>query len=171
MALIVEDGSIVANANGYISVAELKTYWSNRNTTLTQTDDELAAAIIIATQHVDYNYTFKGSIVNSTQSLAWPRTGVVDGRGVTIANNVIPVQLKNAIAEFAQRQATAPIQPDVESTGIVKRTKVKVDVIEEETEYEEGTAIGFKSFPQAENYLRGLTTGGAFGNFGRVGTC
>lgn len=173
MALIVEDGTGVAGANGYITVAELDDYWSCRNVTLSQTVPEKEAAIIIATQYVDLNNSWKGSIVFGDQPLDWPRVGVVDDEGRPIASMTIPNQLKNAVAEYAKRQLTADIQPDVTDEGALKKVKKKVDVIETEKEYQDNTGgyFGLRSYPLADKYLIGLTRGGTGGNFGRIGTC
>lgn len=173
MALIVEDGTGVAGANGYISVAELDGYWDDRNVTLSQTTAEKDAAIIIATQYVDLNNKWKGAIAMSDQALDWPRFGVRDDEGRVIASMTIPTQLKNAVAEYAKRQLTAPIQPDVTDEGALKKVKEKVDVIEVETEYQDNTGgyFGLRSYPLADNYLIGLIRGGVGGNFGRIGNC
>jgi hypothetical protein len=174
MALIVEDGTgLNPLANGYISVVELDAYWSCRNVTLSQTDPEKEAAIIIATQYVDLNNKWKGTIAMSDQPLDWPRVAVVDDEGRVIPSFTIPNQLKNAVAEYAKRQLSAPIQPDVTDEGALKKTKKKVDVIEVETEYQDNTGgyFGIRSYPLADNYLIGLIRGGVGGNFGRIGVC
>lgn len=173
MALIVEDGTIVAGANGYISVAELDQYWLDRNVSLSETTEQKEAAIIIATQYVDLNNSWKGAIVTSDQALDWPRVGVRDDEGRTIESMTIPTQLKNAVAEYAKRQLSTSLQPDVPDTGTIKKVKKKVDVIETETEYQDGTGgyFGLKSYPLADNYLIGITRGGVGGNFGQIGNC
>ena len=173
MALIVEDGTVVPGANGYISVAELDDYWSCRNVTLSETTPEKEAAIIIATQYVDLNNKWRGAIVIGDQPIDWPRVGVMDDEGRIIPSMTIPDQLKNAVAEYAKRQLSAPIQPDVTDEGALKKVKKKVDVIETEKEYQDNTGgyFGLRSYPLADNYLIGLTRGGIGGNFGRVGTC
>lgn len=173
MALIVENGTVVAGANGYITVAELDAYWSDRNVTLSQTDPEKEAAIVIATQYVDLNNSWKGAIVIDDQPLDWPRIGVTDDEGRPIPSMTIPNQLKSAVAEYAKRQLSADLQPDVTDDGTLKRVKKKVDVIEVETEYQDSTGgyFGLKSYPLADKYLIGLTRGGTGGNFGRIGTC
>lgn len=173
MAFIVEDGSVVPGANAYITVAELDAYWASRNVTLSQTDPEKEAAIVIATQYVDLNNTWKGSITMSDQSLDWPRTGVMDDEGRTVPSFTIPDQLKNAVAEYSKRQLSADIQPDVTDEGALKKVKKKVDVIETEKEYQDNTGgyFGLRSYPLADKYLIGLTRGGTGGNFGRIGTC
>lgn len=173
MAFTVEDGSVVAGANAYITAAELVAYWADRGVTLSASTAEQEAAIVVATQYVDLNNNWAGGAVSSAQALDWPRYGTYDERGFEIADNVIPQQLKNAIAEYAYRQLTAELQPDPGDTGAVKRQRDKVDVIESETEYQDGTGgyYGLRSYPMADNYLKSLTNGGIGGNFGRVGLC
>jgi hypothetical protein len=171
MALIVEDGSVVTGANGYITQAFLDAYWLNRNVTLSQTSDEKDAAIIISTQYVDLNNTWKGFIVDVDQSLDFPRQCIIDKEGRLLAEDAIPLQLQSAVAEYAKRQLDSAIQPDVEDTGAIKSLMTKLDVLEKKTEYQDGTGgyYGIKQYPLADNYLIGLTTGGIFGNFGKVG--
>lgn len=172
MTLITEDGSIVAGANGYISVAELDAYWLDRNVNLKQTSAQKESAIIIATQYVNLNNNWKGSITVELQPLDWPRYGVVDDERRTIPSDTIPEQLKAAIAEYARREMdnTGGLQPDVSDTGAVKKVRKKVDVIETETEYQDGTGgyFGTRRYPLADNYLKGLVRAGGLG---RIGGC
>lgn len=167
MAFIVETGSIVAGATSYLSVADLDSYWSDRGVTLSETDAQKEAALIIATQYVDLNNNWKGSIVSETQPRDWPRVDVYDDEGRGIRSDEIPFQLKNAVAEYAKRQLSADIQPDVNPDvgGVIRE---KVDVIERE--FAEGTTgyFGLKKYPLADNWLRGLTSGGVYGDFSRV---
>jgi len=90
-----------------------------------------------------------------------------------IASDVIPDALKYAVCEYAYRQLTAPLQPDVSVLGTVKSQQDKVDVLETKTEYMDGTGgyVGVMSYPLADNYLKGLTDGGVLGNLGAVGSC
>lgn len=173
MALIVEDGTIVAGANGYITLAELRAYWADRNVSFSQVDEVLEAAVVTATQHIDLNNNFKGEVTDRNQSLQWPRVGATDRNGYPISGDEMPIALKNATAEYAKRvtDGTA-LAPDTSADeGTIKRKRSKVDVIEKEVEYDEDSA-GIVSFPAADNWLRGLTTsGGSLGNFGRIGCC
>lgn len=171
MTLIVETGAIVAGANGYITVAYLDDYWLNRNVVLSQTTEEKEAAIIISTQYVDLNNSWKGHIVSDAQSLDFPRYGIIDKEGRLLPSDEIPLQLQSAVAEYASRQMDSAIQPDVEDTGAIKSLMTKLDVLEKKTEYQDGTGgyFGIKKYPLADNYLVGLTSGGIGGNFGKVG--
>lgn len=170
MAFIVEDGTGVAGANAYMTVAELDAYWADRGVTL---DGDKEAAIIVATQYVDGSFRWKGAIVFADQSLDWPRVGVVDDEGRAVDSMSIPDRLKFAVAEYAQRQLNAPIQPDVSDEGALKRIKKKVDVIETEKEFQDNTGgyFGLRSYPLADNYLLGLIRGGTGGNMCRISAC
>lgn len=175
MTIVVETGAIVDGANAYITVAELDAYWSARNVTLSQTNAEKEAAIIIATQYVDINFSWRGTIVIDEQWLDWPRAGVYDDEGRDIEYTEIPRRLKNAVCEYAKRQLDSDIQPDVfpNDLGAIKRKREKVDVIEQEVEYQDNTGgyYGIKRYPLADNWLKGLTIGGTMGSFGQVRRC
>lgn len=175
MALIVENGSIVAGANGYASVQTVRDYWADRNVTLSQPDAEVAAAIILATQYIDSNFKFKGVVVDLGQPLEWPREGAYNARGAAVPSDEVPEQVVYATAEYAKRQLELAdgLQPDVSDTGVLSSKRSKVDVIETEVEYQEGTGgyFGIRSYPAADKYLDGLTSGMTGGGFGRIGCC
>ena len=156
MALIVEDGSIVAGANSYLSVADFETYWTNRNVDLsTFTTAEKEAALIIATQFIDYN-NFKGYTVEELQPLQWPRSYVVNRNGYSIESDTIPQAIKDATAEYAYRQLSAPLQGDTVEGGVIKRQMDKVGSLETETEYQDGGYFLNNRYPMADRLLIGL---------------
>jgi hypothetical protein len=96
MPVIVEDGTIVANANSYASEAELATYASDRGITIAGTDTQL---LIRAMDYIEQQ-NFQGFKSTKDQALQWPRYGVwIDG--YDIASDVIPVLLKEAQMEAA----------------------------------------------------------------------
>jgi len=80
MALTVEDGSIVAGANSFISVADADAYFLVRH------DDGWAAAatndkervLVLACDYMTQAWRLKwrASLVDATQPLPWPRNGV-----------------------------------------------------------------------------------------------
>lgn len=81
MALTVEDGTVVAGANSYVTAAEADTYFENIGETLwTQTagDEAKEAALAKAASYMQQKYRlqWKGSRVEAFQSLDWPRRGV-----------------------------------------------------------------------------------------------
>jgi len=167
MAFIVEDGTNVANANSYETVAALNTYWKDRgrsSTFLASTNSLKESALILATDYVDSTFInrWKGLRTNDSQVLAWPRKGVVDQDGVTLDDDLIPSALKNSVFELADAHlAGVDIQPDITNPGQITRTKVKVGSIVDEVAYEAGGAGQTPAFNKAEALLRGLVVSSA----------
>jgi hypothetical protein len=102
---VVEDGTGVAGANSYVSVAEaddILAIDARENAVwqpLTTPDKELALAN--ATRYLDDNYQWFGKKTETTQFLKWPRKGMRDCEGQCIADAVIPIELKRATARLA----------------------------------------------------------------------
>lgn len=148
--IIVEDGSIVANANSYVSEAELTTYATDRGVTLTTSADVL---IIQAMDYIEVQ-SYKGARVSSTQELSWPRSGVyVDG--VLIASNEIPKDLK-----LAQMATCLSINAGFNPLAVVDRAtkREKLDVME--IEYQEN-ANDSAYMPGINRYLNKLLVAGS----------
>lgn len=100
MALIIEDGTIVADANSYVTVAEIQAFASLRGLTLPATDAEVE---ILAIKAMDYLLSledhYQGFRVNSEQPVSFPRESVYI-YGFYIGQ-VIPKQLKLAQSQLA----------------------------------------------------------------------
>lgn len=104
MALTVEDGSGVVNADAYISVADALTYHSNMgNSDWANRPDLHEVAIRNATLVRDQRSgtVYKGKVISSTQSLLYPRTAFTDNNGRSISASTIPQSLANSTAELA----------------------------------------------------------------------
>lgn len=105
MALVVEDGTGLTNANSYISVADADTYHSDRAHTdwgaASAGDKE--SALINATQYIDgkYRTRWRGWRGHENQRLAWPRYNVVDSDGWSVDWDSVPVNVQYATAEAA----------------------------------------------------------------------
>ena len=109
MALIIEDGSIVAGANSFTTDAEFTAYAAARSITIPATEAERDALQILA---VDYLFSkeqeLKGSRVSIDQTLMYPRSGVC-AYGFNIASDAIPTALKNAQMELAMQSYTSEL--------------------------------------------------------------
>ena len=147
MALTVENGTGLTNAEAYISVADANSYHNLRgNTTwLTITTQEAEEALRRATDYMQqvYNGLWDGYRTNETQGLDWPRKFVTDADNYSrayIPSNVIPTDIKNACAELAWKAAQGELLADL--TQAVKREKI--DVLE--VEYSEFS-------PQTKRYV------------------
>ncbi len=99
MALIVEDGTIVANANSYIDLSFLTSYAAVRGASIQATSELQEQAALQAMDYLE-SIRFQGSKVDvALQTLQWPRKTVfIDC--VAFAENEIPLALKNAQAQL-----------------------------------------------------------------------
>ncbi len=93
MPIIVEDGSIVADANSYVSLADCQTYLTDRGYDITSLDD---AKMILGYDYVNsFENQYQGSRVSADQTGSFPRYGVCVN-GFPLDNDKIPQQLIDA---------------------------------------------------------------------------
>ena len=154
MAFTVEDGSIVSGANSYLSVADADTYHSDRgNAAWTGTTAVKQAALIKATDYIEQKYAgrWQGSYTDDDQELEWPRSGLCYPD-----EDVIPKELKNAVAILALEALSDDLNPALDRGGAIKREKV--DVIE--TEYM-SWAPSVTARPAVDGLLRRFMAGSA----------
>lgn len=154
IAIIVEDGSGVANANSYVSVADARTYAEQRGVTLPVSDDEVATQLIRAMDYLEAQAClYQGCKTSSDQALQWPRTGAYIGCNQPeneIPSNVIPKSLVSAQVQLAMAiNAGFDLQPNVSPQDYVKREKVGPI----ETEYADPSSVGIMPTFTAVNAL------------------
>ncbi|MBT2326118.1 hypothetical protein J7E62_27700 [Variovorax paradoxus] len=158
MAIVVESGAGLSNAESYVSVADATTYHAARGNAAwgllasdTIREQLLRKAVDYMTQA--YGQRWKGERINSTQALDWPRYDVV-ANGYYVPSDSVPLGVAHACAELALRAATVSLAPDV--TRLKKR--VKVGPIE--TEYEPGSSA-LPRFTAVDNMLAAYLGGGS----------
>ena len=157
MPLIVEDGSGVANASSYASLGYISDYCSDMGYTswasLGTTDQ--TSAVLRAMPFIE-SRNFKGIKVSYTNSLEFPREGIIDRNGYEVPADEIPSNLMKALAEGSYLESETPgiLQPNLERGGQVKFKKI--DVLE--TEWFPG-ASAETSFLKISGYLKGLIKG------------
>lgn len=148
MALTVEDGSNVTDADAYISLADAEAYYLAQYGVAWDasiSDDLKEAAIRRAARYLD-GLRWKGVKTNRrSQSLAWPRYGVYDCDGNLVPSDEIPVEVVRANALLAYYEAANPgaLDPNVSLLSLARREKV--DVIE--VEYRDSPATVENSRP------------------------
>jgi hypothetical protein len=99
--LIIEDGTIVANANSIASDAEMKSYASLRGLSVPATQPEREALLVLAMDYLQsVENRMQGTRTVSTQSLPQPRQNVYL-YGDVVDQNTIPIEYKNAQIEAA----------------------------------------------------------------------
>jgi hypothetical protein len=161
MALIIEDGSIVADASSYVTLDEARAFALARGITLPADDASLEVLVIKTMDWLEsMRAKYQGVKVSETQELQFPRVGVV-AEGFEVAETAIPTLLKKA-----QNQAImdmfAGLDPLVSSDGTAQVLREKVDVIE--TQYAEGQGNGLVPFlRKATNFLAPLLNGSGAG--------
>lgn len=160
MALVIEDGTIVAGANSYVSIAGAKDYATARGVDLGVDDAITEQRLHNAMAYLE-SLSYKGRpSYPDDQALAWPRYGVTyDYR--TIDYDVIPLQLTNAQSQLVIEQfnGVALWASYGASDGTEKFVKKeKVDVLETEyaTPKEMGEIAQVASMPLVASLLRPL---------------
>lgn len=150
MALIVEDGSNVPNANSYNTVVEIRAFADLRGYTLPVDDLEVEKLAVKATDYLEsFRKRYQGVKTHYTQSLQWPRTGVVIEDNF-VDSDSIPPDLKNAHL-MATVEAN---KTDLLANSKQAVKKKKVDVIE--IEYQDGSSSLPKGFSKVDVYLESL---------------
>jgi hypothetical protein len=128
MALVVEDGSGLATAESYVSVADADAHHLSRGTAEASwvglDEDVKEQCLRRATDYMleTYRGAWKGVAVKpDTQALDWPRYGVFpDERHMyAISSTAVPPEVKRACAELAVRANAGTLTDDVEPTGAV----------------------------------------------------
>ena len=119
MALIVEDGTGLSDANSYVSVAYADAYFLARNVTAWASLTIKEALLIQATDYMEavYSESWKGTVLLDTQSLSFPR--IID------YDTVYPDRLLKAVCELALKANDGNLLVDVEQRTIEE----KIDVI------------------------------------------
>ena len=125
MAIVVENGTGLDNAESYVSVAEADARLANLGYTTwapLQTVEK-EQALRRATNYMvqEFRSKWKGARLLSTQILDWPRSDVyVDD--ILIASTIVPLEVKNTNIDLAIKAAAGDLNPD--TTQRVIREKI-----------------------------------------------
>lgn len=151
MALIVEDGTGVANANSYGTIGAARSYAVDRNITLSATDSVVSGQLVMGTDYLEsFAQQFVGSPTSPTQALSWPRQNVMANSDTPFPSNSIPIDLIHALFECVIAQFNGvELQPSVDHSGGGFIIEEKVDVID--TKFSE--RIGTTSQPMLPKVL------------------
>ena len=118
MALIVEDGTGLSDANSYVSVAYADAYFLARNVTSWASLSNKEALLIKATDYIEavYSEAWKGTTLLDTQSLSFPR--IIDDA------TVYPDRLLKAVCELALKANEGALLVDEKQRAIEKKMDV-----------------------------------------------
>lgn len=150
--LIVEDGSIVANANSFVTDDEFKSYADLRNIDIPATQPDREALLILA---VDYLFSIESQLqgyrTDSTQTLPFPRTGVCLNQR-PMDSSFIPQNVKNAQMELAIQAGQADILISEQSQSLAS---FNVDGVYSETYFNGGSWTQVRT-DKADAYLNAM---------------
>lgn len=108
MSLTVEDGSVVAGAESFASVAAYKAYSDLYGVAYSAyTDTQIETYLRQATRYMQQSFRqrWKGTRVSPLQVLDFPRYGSVVDRYYIVASTTVPVDVVNACIILAQKVA------------------------------------------------------------------
>ena len=153
-ALTIEDGTIVTDADSYVTAAELVTFAAEYGHTIgaVEADNEI---LLRNAMHAMEGRNWKGDRVSSTQSLPWPRTAVyVDGQLLDYTS--IPRQLRYGQLNLAVEAYSTDLLPisEANAKGAISVERVEGAVTREY--YNTGKVMPIPASAKADTLLRQL---------------
>lgn len=127
VTIIVEDGTIVANANSYIDQATAREYAAQRGVTLSTDDDVVGAMIINSMDYIEsFECEFAGERVSTEQELSWPRQDAyLCGSDIPFPSDQIPKDLiKAQCASVIVLSQGLVLMPNIQATDYVTEETV-----------------------------------------------
>lgn len=151
MSIVKQDNIPNPLANVYADVADLTSYASMRNIDLSSyTIEQQEAALFISAQDwIDGTHEFKGEPIDENQSMKLPTDEVTINADITTANCMTAIQQLKGLLFVDVTSANA--------SGEIIMTRSKLDKLEKEVEYAEGTSMLSGSFyptTKADNKLK-----------------
>lgn len=152
--------ALTLGTNAYIDLATFKSWCDLRGydygTPAGYQDSNIEAAIVRSSvDYIDISYDFKGLPESDTQSMQLP------------TNEVAIADIENGAAQAAWQELNGLLfvaQSTDSASGEVKRTMDKLDVLETEVEYVEGSAKTYTySTTKISRFLAPFVVGGSGG--------
>lgn len=133
MAIVVEDGTGLSNAQCYCDVAYLDAYLTERNIAHGHSATEKEAALVIAAKDwIDGFHTFRGEKIVETQALSFP----TDEDGFPEA-----IKLANAKAAHLQLHGLLLVDTSlISTTGVIQSESSQLGQLSESITYKSGSA-------------------------------
>lgn len=123
MALIVEDGTCLTDAESYLSVAGFKAYcdkWGYSYAGIT--DAVIEQKLRLATAYIDTIFRYKGVRQVNAQALEFPRSTLFDWSAYEVTG--VPARVVKACAELAFKGFTESLYVDLDRGGMVTSESV-----------------------------------------------
>jgi hypothetical protein len=158
MALVVEDGTGLANADALFSQDFCDTYCTNNGLdNWANTDQDPEAIVRRVSNYLSNSISWKGIRKNGrNQSLAWPRIGVVDGEDNDVSSTEVPIEVKQAGCILCDYEAA---NPGALSPAVIMGEKVsreKIGPIEVDYQFAATAGTELPILPAVDDLLSGL---------------
>ena len=159
MALIVEDGTIVANADTFATLSELTDYANNYGVTIPDDDVTLEALLRRAFLQM-IGMSWKGTTVNASQNGAFPRYNLYRN-GFYISSSEVPQQIKMGQMALAAEIYADDLDPPEGRQGAVKSETVGPLTTSYATapNYKARPAAARRSFSHFSGFLQPMNMG------------
>lgn len=123
MALVIETGAGLSDADSWVEVAAFKTWCASRGYDVTaKSTPELEIALRIGADYVNTKWRYKGERLLAAQIMEFPRNNLVDHSGLTITG--VPQRVKNAQMEAAFRSFSTSLYEVSDRGGMIKSESV-----------------------------------------------
>jgi hypothetical protein len=143
---IVEDGSVIANANALVSLADANQIDENFSSSaawVAATDEVKQNAIREATRYLNFFFIWLGYKVDADQTCQWPRFEMEDEDGNAISEVIVPQAVKEACTYLAIKVIDGDtLLEDFDNESKIKKMKDVLGPITEEREFIQGEKPG-----------------------------
>ena len=145
--------AITVGVNAYVSYAEYLAWAALRGYTVTATQAQVEAAIVIASlDYIDANHTFKGELVDEDQTMKLPTDEVTIAEIKPAANAATKMQLAGLLMVDTSTTST---------TGVVESESKSVGTLSKSVTYKSGSSQTYKRIaPLVDALLRPYLLGG-----------
>lgn len=173
LQFVVETGAGLSTATSYVTLDELKQYWTDIGYSYASLSDaELQVLANRASRIIDTQYAERWPGVRrlSTQRFQWPRTDAHYRDGHSISYNIVPQEVKNAVLEMAYvvNAGTDP-QPIDTDAGELESERVSVaGAVSESKSYFQGTARSHPKIAAVSDALSPLIASSPYGGMNIV---
>lgn len=160
MAFTPEDGTGLAGANSYASVAAFAAYWLERGVDLSQyLLEDKQASLVLGTDHIElfFGPNLLGFKATSEQALQFPRIYLYDSLGAAVTG--VPAKVTYALFEYAYRhlstgKALVP-DPVVDPSGLqIQASFKKAGPLEKRTTFISSAPRLLPPYPKADAFLK-----------------
>lgn len=159
MPLVIEDGTGVAGADSYATVAQLRSFAGRRGASVPVDDAGCEVALILAMDKLrEYSGKWSGGRAAEGQALDWPRANATRRWNPStyeqIAAGTVPEEVRDAQCVFAIESQLTTLQPNRLPSDKGQVVREEVDAIK--MAYAEGRPTVYPIFAKVEAILNPL---------------